>query len=195
MQYYLSHFVSSPKPNELQLKNNFKPDIIFIDYLNICSSSRFKAGQAGMYDYIKSIAEEFRGLAVENDVPIVTATQTNRAGFVNSDPGLEHTSESFGLPATADFMIAVVSSEQLEKLGQYMVIQLKNRYSDLNRYKKFVIGVDKTKMKLFDVEDSAQTLSQPHSAQSQPPAAPVAKSQPRVDSRSATKNKFASLKV
>jgi replicative DNA helicase len=181
--------------NELQLKNNFKPDIIFIDYLNICSSSRFKAGQAGMYDYIKSIAEEFRGLAVENDVPIVTATQTNRAGFVNSDPGLEHTSESFGLPATADFMIAVVSSEQLEKLGQYMVIQLKNRYSDLNRYKKFVIGVDKTKMKLFDVEDSAQTLSQPHSAQSQPPAAPVAKSQPRVDSRSATKNKFASLKV
>lgn len=174
--------------NELFLKKSFKPDIIFVDYLNICSSARYKAGQAGMYDYVKAIAEEMRGLAVEYDVPVVTATQTNRTGFTSSDPGLEHTSESFGLPATADLMIAVVSTEELEKLGQYMVIQLKNRYSDFNRNKKFMVGVDKTKMRLFDLESSAQNLSQ--SGQE-----PTQSTQPKVDSRTALKDKFNSLKM
>lgn len=174
--------------NELFLKKSFKPDIIFVDYLNICASSRYKAGQAGMYDYVKAIAEELRGLAVEYDVPVVTATQTNRTGFTSSDPGLEHTSESFGLPATADLMLALVSTDELEKLGQYMVIQLKNRYSDFNKNKKFVIGVDKPKMRLYDVETSAQTLSQ----SGQEPEKTV---QPKVDSRSALRDKFNSLKI
>ena len=142
---------------ELKLKKNFTPDIIFIDYLNICSSSRMKMGSSvNSYTYVKSIAEELRGLAVEAGVPVVTATQTTRSGFSNSDVGLEDTSESFGLPATADFMFALISTEELEQLNQIMVKQLKNRYGDPNSYKKFVIGVDRSKMRLYDAEQSAQ---------------------------------------
>ena len=143
--------------NELSLKKNFKPDIIFIDYLNICASARIKAGaNVNSYTYIKAIAEELRGLAVENNLPIVSATQTTRSGFSNSDPGLEDTSESFGLPATADFMFALVSNEELQNLGQMLVKQLKNRYNDPNLYKRFTIGVDRSKMKLYDLEEKAQ---------------------------------------
>ena len=143
--------------NELALKKTFKPDIIFIDYLNICASARIKpGGNVNSYTYIKSIAEELRGLAVENNLPIVSATQTTRSGFTNSDPGLEDTSESFGLPATADFMFALITNEELEGLNQILVKQLKNRYSDPNAFKRFVVGVDRSKMRLYDVEDSAQ---------------------------------------
>jgi len=143
---------------ELKLKREFKPDIIFIDYLNICASQRMKqGGSINSYTYIKSIAEELRGLAVEYNVPIVSATQTTRSGFTNSDPGLEDTSESFGLPATADFMFALVSNEELEGLNQIIVKQLKNRYNDPGFYKRFVVGIDRAKMKLYDVEASAQT--------------------------------------
>ena len=142
---------------ELKLKREFLPDIIFIDYLNICASQRMKqGGSINSYTYIKSIAEELRGLAVEYNVPIVSATQTTRSGFTNSDPGLEDTSESFGLPATADLMFALVSNEELEQLNQIIVKQLKNRYNDPSFYKRFVIGVDRSKMKLYDVEASAQ---------------------------------------
>lgn len=143
--------------NELKLKKNFTPEIVFIDYLNICSSSRIKqGGSVNSYTYIKSIAEELRGLAVEFGVPIVSATQTTRSGYGNSDVGLEDTSESFGLPATADFMFALISNEELEALNQIMVKQLKNRYGDPNVNKKFVIGVDRAKMRLYDAEESAQ---------------------------------------
>jgi len=143
--------------NELKLKRSFFPDIIFIDYLNICTSSRFRPGSsANSYTVIKSIAEELRGLAVEQDVPIVSATQTTRSGFNSSDIDLTDTSESFGLPATADLMFAIISTEELEQLGQFMIKQLKNRYSDPTRNKRFMIGVDRAKMKLFDLEDSAQ---------------------------------------
>ena len=142
---------------ELKMKREFQPDIIMIDYLNICSSQRMKMGASvNSYTYIKSIAEELRGLAVEYNVPIVSATQTTRSGFTNSDPGLEDTSESFGLPATADFMFALVSNEELEQLNQIIVKQLKNRYNDPNSFKRFIIGVDRSKMKLYDVEASAQ---------------------------------------
>ncbi len=142
---------------ELKLKREFKPDIIFIDYLNICSSQRMKqGGSINSYTYIKAIAEELRGLAVEYNLPIVSATQTTRSGFTNSDPGLEDTSESFGLPATADFMFALVSNEELEALNQILVKQLKNRYNDPSFYKRFVIGIDRAKMKLYDTEASAQ---------------------------------------
>ena len=144
--------------NELHLKKNFVPQIIFIDYLNICSSARIKPGSnVNSYSYIKAIAEELRGLAVEFNVPIVSATQTTRSGFTNSDPGLEDTSESFGLPATADFMFALISTEELEQLNQIMVKQLKNRFGDPNLNKRFVVGVDRAKMKLYDVEQLAQT--------------------------------------
>jgi replicative DNA helicase len=143
--------------NELNLKKSFIPDIIFIDYLNICCSSRIKAGaNINSYTYVKSIAEELRGLAVEYGVPIVSATQTTRSGFNSSDPGLEDTSESFGLPATADLMFALISSEELEELGQIMVKQLKNRYNDPTMYKRFTLGVDRAKMRLYDVEQSGQ---------------------------------------
>ena len=146
--------------NELKLKRNFKPDIIFVDYLNICTSSRIKnSGNVNSYTYIKAIAEELRGLAVEFNVPLVTATQTTRSGFSNSDVGLEDTSESFGLPATADFMFALISSEELEQLGQIMVKQLKNRWNDIGKNKRFVVGIDRSKMRLFDVEQEAQNLT------------------------------------
>lgn len=143
--------------NELRLKRSFVPDVIYVDYLNICMSSRIKSGaQVNSYTLVKAIAEELRGLAVEFNVPLVSATQTTRSGYTNSDVGLEDTSESFGLPATADFMIALISSEELEDLGQIMVKQLKNRYGDPNMYKRFVVGVDRAKMRLFDVEQTAQ---------------------------------------
>lgn len=143
--------------NELNLKRNFIPDIIFIDYLNICCSSRIKPGSnVNSYTYVKAIAEELRGLAVEYNVPVVSATQTTRSGFTSSDPGLEDTSESFGLPATADLMFALISSEELENMNQIMVKQLKNRYSDPTSHKRFVLGIDRAKMRLYDVEQSAQ---------------------------------------
>lgn len=142
---------------ELSLKKSFKPDIVFIDYLNICASSRVKqGGSVNSYTYVKSIAEELRGFAVEHDVPVFSATQTTRSGFTNSDIGLEDTSESFGLPATADFMFALISTEELEQLNQIMVKQLKNRYNDPSYYKKFIVGVDRSKMRLYDVEQNAQ---------------------------------------
>jgi hypothetical protein len=132
---------------------------VFIDYINICASSRFKPGaNVNSYTYIKSIAEELRGLAVECNFPIFTATQTTRTGFVSTDIGLEDTSESFGLPATADLMLALISTEELEEAGQMMIKQLKNRYNDPTINRKFVIGVDRARMKLYDVEQSAQTL-------------------------------------
>jgi replicative DNA helicase len=143
--------------NELRLKKHFTPDIIYIDYLNICMSSRIRSGaNVNSYTLVKAIAEELRGLAVEFNVPVVSATQTTRSGYSNSDVGLEDTSESFGLPATADFMIALISSEELEDLGQIMVKQLKNRYGDPNLYKRFVVGVDRAKMRLYDCEQTAQ---------------------------------------
>ena len=145
--------------NELRLKKNFSPDMIYIDYLNICASSRMRGmgGSINSYTYIKAIAEELRGLAVEFNVPIVSATQTTRSGFSNTDVGLEDTSESFGLPATADLMFALISTEELEELGQIMVKQLKNRYNDPTKYRRFVVGVDRSRMKLYDVEESAQS--------------------------------------
>ena len=146
--------------NELKLKKNFVPDMIFIDYLNICASSRMKGmgGAINSYTYIKAIAEELRGLAVEFDVPIVSATQTTRSGYSSSDPGLEDTSESFGLPATADLMFALVSSEELEALGQIMVKQLKNRYNDPNHKKRFAVGIDRSRMRLFDIDNPQDNL-------------------------------------
>jgi len=144
---------------ELKLKKNFVPDVIFIDYLNICASSRYKAGSnVNSYTVIKAIAEELRGLAVEKNVPIFSATQTNRTGFNSSDVGLEDTSESFGLPATADFMFALISTEELEEQGQLLVKQLKNRYNDVFANKKFVVGINRGKMKLFDVDNSEVNL-------------------------------------
>jgi archaellum biogenesis ATPase FlaH len=143
--------------NELALKKSFKPDIIFIDYINICASSRFRSGSNfNSYTIIKSIAEELRGLAVEFDVPIFSATQTTRSGFGSSDVEITDTSESFGLPATADFLVALISTEELEGLNQIMVKQLKNRYGDKSIYKRFVVGIDRAKMRLYDVEQSAQ---------------------------------------
>ena len=143
--------------NELNLKRSFVPDIIFVDYINICTSSRIKAGaNVNSYTYIKSIAEELRGFAVENKIPIVSATQTTRAGYSNTDVGLEDTSESFGLPATADFMFAIISTEKMEQLGQILVKQLKNRYNDPTINRKFVVGIDRAKMRLFDVSQAAQ---------------------------------------
>jgi len=143
--------------SELAMKKQFRPNIIFVDYINICASSRIRpGGNVNSYTYIKSIAEELRGLAVEFELPIVSATQTTRSGFTNSDPGLEDVSESFGLPATADFMCAIVSNEQLEELNQIMVKQQKNRYNDPSYYKKFILGVDRAKMRLYDVEQGGQ---------------------------------------
>ena len=144
--------------NELNLKKNFEADIIYIDYVNLCTSSRLKYGSnVNSYSYIKAIAEELRGLAVETNVPIMSATQTTRSGFTSSDIGLEDTSESFGLPATADLMFALISNEELDKLNQIAVKQLKNRYNDLTVNKRFVIGIDRAKMRLFDVKVSEQS--------------------------------------
>lgn len=155
---HVGHFRALLK--ELKLKRSFEPDIVFIDYLNICASSRMKAmgGAINSYTYVKAIAEELRGLAVEFAVPLVSATQTTRSGYGNSDPGLEDTSESFGLPATADLMFALISNEELEQSGQIMVKQLKNRYNDPGLYKRFVVGIDRSKMRLFDIDQKEQTL-------------------------------------
>jgi archaellum biogenesis ATPase FlaH len=170
--------------NELYLKKSFKPDVIFVDYLNICRSARLSPGSnVNSYTYVKAIAEELRGLAVEFNVPLFSATQTTRAGFTSSDPGLEDTSESFGLPATADLMFALVSTEELEALGQIMVKQLKNRYNDPSKYKRFVVGIDRAKMRLYDVEDSAQTLTKQNNHSTIATVAPT------------IGNKFSSLKV
>ena len=143
--------------NELALKKGFKPDIIFIDYLNICSSSRYKGTIVNSYTFVKAIAEELRGLAVEFNVPIVSATQTTRSGYSSTDVDLTDTSESFGLPATADLMFALISTEELEQLNQILVKQLKNRYNDPTMNKRFIIGIDRAKMRLYDVDQSAQT--------------------------------------
>ena len=143
--------------SELKLKRDFVPDIIFVDYLNICSSARIKSGSnVNTYTYVKAIAEELRGLAVEHNLPIVSATQTTRQGFVSTDLGLEDTSESFGLPATADFMFAIISTDELEQINQILVKQLKNRYNDPTTNKKFIVGIDRAKMRLYDVEQKAQ---------------------------------------
>jgi replicative DNA helicase len=145
--------------SDLSLKKDFKPDIIFVDYLNICASVRYKGAIVNSYTYVKAIAEELRGLAVECNVPIVSATQTTRSGYGNSDPDLTDTSESFGLPATADFMFALISTDELEQQGRLMVKQLKNRYSDLVTSRKFMVGIDRSKMKLYDVADDASAIS------------------------------------
>jgi len=145
--------------SDLALKKDFKPAIIFVDYLNICASVRYKGAIVNSYTYVKAIAEELRGLAVECNVPIISATQTTRAGFGNSDPDLTDTSESFGLPATADFMFALISTEELEQQGRIMVKQLKNRYNDPTSSRKFMVGIDRSKMKLYDVADDASAIS------------------------------------
>ena len=174
--------------NELNLKRNFVPNIIFIDYLNICCSARIKAGaNVNSYTYVKAIAEELRGLAVEFGVPIVSATQTTRGGFTSSDPGLEDTSESFGLPATADLMFALIASEEMEALNQIMVKQLKNRYSDPTAHKRFVLGIDRSKMRLYDVEQDAQYGIADSGKQDKPLNT--------FGTREFTKNKFGGLKV
>jgi archaellum biogenesis ATPase FlaH len=175
--------------NELNLKRNFVPDIIYIDYLNICCSSRIKTGtNVNSYTYIKSIAEELRGLAVERNLPIVSATQTTRSGYTSSDPGLEDTSESFGLPATADFMIALIRDEGMDERGQLQVKQLKNRYSDPAMHKRFFIGVDRVKMRLFDLEESAQ------SGNSDKPVMDTTKFGMEENERSKPKSKFNKFK-
>ena len=161
---HVGHFKSLL--NELTLKTSFKPDLIFVDYLNICASQRFKGSTVNSYTYVKAIAEELRGLAVESNVPIISATQTTRSGFGSSDIDLTDTSESFGLPATADFMFALISTDETEELGQILVKQLKNRYNDPTINKRFAVGIDRSKMKLYDVEQSAQDgmIQQPSSA-------------------------------
>jgi len=143
---------------ELAVKKSFVPDVIYIDYLNICASSRYKGAIVNSYTYVKAIAEELRGLAGECDVPIVTATQTTRSGYGNSDVELTDTSESFGLPATADFMFALISSEDLEASGQIMIKQLKNRYNDPTMHKRFVVGIDRAKMRLYDCDEQPQVV-------------------------------------
>jgi hypothetical protein len=157
--------------DELKIKKAFKPDIIFVDYINLCASKRFKAGNnQNSYTIIKSIAEELRGLAVVQNVPIVTATQVNRSGAGDADIDLTNTAESFGLPATVDLMLALISTDELEELGQMMIKQLKNRYNDINYYKKFVVGIDRGKMRLYDLEKNAQNslVSSGHSNTSSP---------------------------
>ena len=144
--------------SDLSLKKSFKPDIIFVDYLNICASVRYKGAIVNSYTYVKAIAEELRGLAVEHNLPIVSATQTTRSGFGSSDPDLTDTSESFGLPATADLMFALVSTEELEQQGRIMVKQLKNRYNDPTSSRKFMVGIDRSKMRLYDVADSTSVI-------------------------------------
>ena len=165
--------------SDLALKKDFKPDIIFIDYLNICASARYRGAIVNSYTYVKGIAEELRGLAVEQDLPIVSATQTTRSGFGSSDPSLEDTSESFGLPATADFMFALVSTEELEQSGRIMVKQLKNRYNDPTFFKRFTVGIDRAKMKLYNVEDSEVTDEVKEEFQ---PIEPVVKSKSKFSS-------------
>jgi len=180
--------------DELWMKKQFKPDIIFIDYLNICASARLKNGSnVNSYTYIKAIAEELRGMAVERSVPVFSATQVNRNGFNNSDVGLEDTSESFGLPATADFMIALISTEELEELNQIMVKQLKNRYNDVASNKKFLLGINRGKMKLYDVDHGSGDLTQSNQSVSQDSGAGF--NGKNFDSKFESKNSFESWSI
>ena len=173
---HVGHFRALLK--ELNTKKSFSPDIIFVDYLNICASSRMKMGNnVGSYHLIKSIAEELRGLAVEYDLPIFSATQVNRTGVENSDVEMTDTSDSFGIPFSSDLLLALITNENLEKLNQVMIKQLKNRYNDLNSNKKFVVGIDRPKMRLYDVENSAQNLSDGGNSNSNtPPKGPIKRS-------------------
>ena len=184
---HVGHFKSLL--NELTLKTSFKPDLIFVDYLNICASQRFKGAVVNSYTYVKAIAEELRGLAVETNVPIVSATQTTRSGYGSSDIDLTDTSESFGLPATADFMFALISTEESEQLNQILVKQLKNRYNDPTMNKRFAIGVDRSKMKLYDVEQSAQ-----NDIVEQPPSTTVITKVSSDDVKPTVLNKFQKFK-
>ena len=184
---HVGHFKSLL--NELTLKTSFKPDLIFVDYLNICASQRFKGAVVNSYTYVKAIAEELRGLAVEVNVPIVSATQTTRSGYGSSDIDLTDTSESFGLPATADFMFALISTEESEQLNQILVKQLKNRYNDPTMNKRFAIGVDRSKMKLYDVEQSAQ-----NDIVEQPPSTTVITKVSSDDVKPTVLNKFQKFK-
>jgi replicative DNA helicase len=182
--------------NELQLKKQFKPDLIVIDYLNICASSRFKGGaNINSYTLIKSIAEELRGLAVEENVPILSATQTTRGGYGNTDVELTDTSESFGLPATVDFMFALISTEEMEALNQLMVKQLKNRYNDPTQNKRFVIGVDRAKMKLYDLEQSAQKGITDSGIRHETPRQNKAAVDPAFDGIFSNKRDFSKIRV
>ena len=184
---HVGHFKSLL--NELTLKTSFKPDLIFVDYLNICASQRFKGAVVNSYTYVKAIAEELRGLAVENNVPIISATQTTRSGYGSSDVDLTDTSESFGLPATADFMFALISTEESEQLNQILIKQLKNRYNDPTMNKRFAIGVDRSKMKLYDVEQSAQ-----NDIIEQPPSTTVITKVSSDDVKPTVLNKFQKFK-
>ena len=184
---HVGHFKSLL--NELTLKTSFKPDLIFVDYLNICASQRFKGAVVNSYTYVKAIAEELRGLAVEANVPIVSATQTTRSGYGSSDIDLTDTSESFGLPATADFMFALISTEESEQLNQILIKQLKNRYNDPTMNKRFAIGVDRSKMKLYDVEQSAQ-----NDIIEQPPSTTVITKVSSDDVKPTVLNKFQKFK-
>ena len=184
---HVGHFKSLL--NELTLKTSFKPDLIFVDYLNICASQRFKGAVVNSYTYVKAIAEELRGLAVEVNVPIVSATQTTRSGYGSSDIDLTDTSESFGLPATADFMFALISTEESEQLNQILIKQLKNRYNDPTMNKRFAIGVDRSKMKLYDVEQSAQ-----NDIVEQPPSTTVITKVSSDDVKPTVLNKFQKFK-
>ena len=184
---HVGHFKSLL--NELTLKTSFKPDLIFVDYLNICASQRFKGAVVNSYTYVKAIAEELRGLAVEVNVPIVSATQTTRSGYGSSDIDLTDTSESFGLPATADFMFALISTEESEQLNQILIKQLKNRYNDPTMNKRFAIGVDRSKMKLYDVEQSAQD-----NIIEQPPSTTVITKVSSDDVKPTVLNKFQKFK-
>ena len=184
---HVGHFKSLL--NELTLKTSFKPDLIFVDYLNICASQRFKGAVVNSYTYVKAIAEELRGLAVENNVPIISATQTTRSGYGSSDVDLTDTSESFGLPATADFMFALITTEESEQLNQILVKQLKNRYNDPTMNKRFAIGVDRSKMKLYDVEQSAQD-----NIIEQPPSTTVITKVSSDDVKPTVLNKFQKFK-
>lgn len=176
--------------NELSLKKSFVPDVILIDYINICASARVKPGVANSYTYIKAIAEELRGLAVEYNVPLWTATQLTRGGYGSSDPDMTDTAESFGLPATADLFLAAITNEQLEQLNQLMFKQLKNRYNDPSLNKRFIIGVDRSRMKLYDVEASAQDIVDSGQEQEE-----EEKPKPRFRNTSTSNNKFKGLKV
>lgn len=178
--------------NELNLKKNFVPDVIMVDYINICASARVKAGDANSYTYIKAIAEELRGLAVEFNVPVWTATQLTRSGYGSSDPDMTDTAESFGLPATADLFLALITNDQMEQLNQLMVKQLKNRYNDPSSNKRFIIGVDRSKMRLYDVEQSAQDIAD--SGQQQPQKAHAPDPVFNINNRDKT-SKFKGLKV
>ena len=179
--------------NELKLKKNFKPDIVYVDYLNICSSSRMRGQAVNTYSYVKAIAEELRGLAVEKNFPIISATQLTRTGFSSSDPGLEDTSESFALPATVDFMVALVSSEQLEELNQIQVKQLKNRYNDPTKNRKFVVGVDRSRMKLYNTDAASQTLIDQNMEEDDKPAFDKGPIGQRISLERTTKKDFSSL--